>query len=309
MNQLFNISEELRVKILEPPTKKVQAVLDTDTYNEIDDQFALAYALLSKEQIDLQAVYAAPFLNKRSTTAGDGMEKSYEEILRVLDRLNVKSDGYAYKGSNSFLTQKDKPVKSDAAEDLIKKALARKEEPLYVLSIGAPTNVASALLMEPKIIEKIVVVWLGGNQPTWKDADEFNCKQDIWSSQILYDSGVPFVNIPCYQVASLLGTTTMEIEHYLKGKNKIADYLCKIFVEYVNKYAENRYGFSKVIWDISTVAYLVNHKWIKTELIPSPILTDNLTYSIDNSRHLIRMGNIYDRDPIYADLFKKLENA
>ena len=30
---------------LQFPTKKVRMVLDTDTYNEIDDQFALVYAL------------------------------------------------------------------------------------------------------------------------------------------------------------------------------------------------------------------------------------------------------------------------
>ena len=56
-------------------------VLDTDTYNEIDDQFALAYAVLSPERIDLQAVYAAPFKNQRSESPGDGMEKSYQEKL------------------------------------------------------------------------------------------------------------------------------------------------------------------------------------------------------------------------------------
>ena len=76
------------VRRLEPPrAKPVRAVLDTDTYNEVDDQFALAYALLAKEALTLEAVYAAPFTNDRSSGPGDGMERSYEEILRVLARL------------------------------------------------------------------------------------------------------------------------------------------------------------------------------------------------------------------------------
>ena len=54
-------------------------VLDTDTYNEIDDQFALVYALLCPEKLNVEAVYAALFTNDRSTGPGDGMEKSYEE--------------------------------------------------------------------------------------------------------------------------------------------------------------------------------------------------------------------------------------
>ena len=68
--------------MLKPPAKRpVRMVLDTDTYNEIDDQFAVVYALISPE-LDVQAVYAAPFHNNRSSGPGDGMEKSYEEILR-----------------------------------------------------------------------------------------------------------------------------------------------------------------------------------------------------------------------------------
>ena len=46
----------------------IMAVLDTDTYNEIDDQFALAYALLARDVVDLQAVIAAPFSNLLAAT-------------------------------------------------------------------------------------------------------------------------------------------------------------------------------------------------------------------------------------------------
>jgi hypothetical protein len=68
---------------LTPPEGKVDAVVDSDTYNEIDDQFAVAYALLSHGHMTVEAVYAAPFHNERSSSAGDGMRKSYEEIVRI----------------------------------------------------------------------------------------------------------------------------------------------------------------------------------------------------------------------------------
>ena len=80
------IPESQRIERLKPPSQRpVRMILDTDTYNEIDDQFALVYALISPE-LDVQAVYAAPFHNSRSSGPDDGMEKSYEEILRVLGR-------------------------------------------------------------------------------------------------------------------------------------------------------------------------------------------------------------------------------
>ena len=80
---------------LAPPTGKVSAVVDSDTYNEIDDQFAVAYALRSPLNMDIEAVYAAPFHNERSQSAGDGMQKSYEEILRILGRLKVDPAKFA----------------------------------------------------------------------------------------------------------------------------------------------------------------------------------------------------------------------
>ncbi|HYI96987.1 MAG TPA: nucleoside hydrolase, partial [Bryobacteraceae bacterium] len=210
---------------LDLPSGKVQAVLDTDTYNEIDDQFAVAYALRSSDRIDIEAIYAAPYLNDRSTSAADGMQKSYDEILRILARLKVSDKGFVYRGSESFMTAPDKPVKSAAAEDLIGKALKPRSGPLYVLTIGAPTNVSSAILIEPKIKEKIVVVWLGGQPFDWHTANEFNLKQDLHASRILYDSGVPLVNVPARNVSEHLRTTVPELEKFMKGKSPIADYL------------------------------------------------------------------------------------
>ena len=46
---------------LAPPRGVPRIVIDTDAANEIDDPFALAWALLSPQQLDLRAIYAAPF--------------------------------------------------------------------------------------------------------------------------------------------------------------------------------------------------------------------------------------------------------
>ena len=51
---LPRLTTEQRVQRLEPPAGRVRMVLDTDTYNEIDDQFALVYALLSHERLDVE---------------------------------------------------------------------------------------------------------------------------------------------------------------------------------------------------------------------------------------------------------------
>ena len=158
------MTEEKRLERLKKPKGQIEVVLDTDTYNEIDDQFALAYLIKSEEKLRLQAIYAAPFFNHHSESPEDGMEKSYAEIHKVL-RLMGKQEfcDVVYKGSRQYLSSEEKPVESPAARDLIERAMSRADDnPLYVVAIGAITNIASAILMEPEIIEKIVVVWLGG---------------------------------------------------------------------------------------------------------------------------------------------------
>jgi inosine-uridine nucleoside N-ribohydrolase len=278
-------------------------VLDTDTGNEIDDQFALVYALISPE-LDLQAVYAAPFTNNRSTGSADGMEKSFEEILRILSRLDKSPDGFAFKGSTHYLTDMKNPERSPAALDLIARAKkSSPEDPLYVAAVGAITNVANAILIDPSIIQNIVVVWLGGNGHNWPHQREFNFRQDLNASRTIFDCGVPFVQLPCTPVVTHFATTVPEMERYVGGRGAIGDYLLKIFKEY----RKDHFGWSKVLWDMTAVAWLIDDKWLPSDLVHSPIVTDNYTFSFDQSRHLIRTVNFVQRDPIFRDFFIKLD--
>lgn len=302
--QYAKLTDEFRLQRLMPVDGKIRAVIDTDTYNEIDDQFAVVYALLSPENMDVEAIYAAPYLNNRSTSPANGMEKSYEEIVRLLEKMGREiPDNFVFRGSDRFMADKKNPVDSPAARDLIRRAKSS-EEPLYVLTLGAPTNVASAILMAPEIAEKIIVVWLGGKGLNWRTASEFNLMQDPHSSQVLFDSGVPLIQIPTEPVTSHLLTTQAEVEFYLKGQGEIGDYLVEIFNDYNSA---NTFAWSKIIWDISAVAYVINPRWFSTELRSSPILTDQLTYSVDHNRHMFRTATYLRRDGIFGDMFKKIQ--
>jgi len=298
------IIEADRLSMLTHPNQRpVRMVLDTDTYNEIDDQFALVYALISPE-LDVQAVYAAPFKNKRADGPREGMEKSYEEILRILGKLNQSAEGFAFKGSTRYLTDLKKPEKSGAAMDLVRRARqSSPEDPLYVVPVGAITNISNAILIDPSIIRNIVVVWLGGNGHHWPHQREFNFRQDLNASRLVFDCGVPFVQLPCRPVVTHFTTTVPEMERYVGGQGAIGDYLLKIF----KAYRKDHFGWSKVLWDMTAVAWLVNDEWLPSDLVHSPIVTDNYTYSFDDSRHLIRTVKFVHRDPIYRDFFTKLE--
>ncbi|GIQ64597.1 hypothetical protein PACILC2_31650 [Paenibacillus cisolokensis] len=298
------LSDEFRVKRLAPPKgKTVRMVLDTDTYNEIDDQFAVVYALKSPDRLRVEALYAAPFFNELSSGPADGMEKSYDELLRIVGHLGITPERFVYKGARTYLPGAFEPAHSEAALDLVERAMASSDDdPLYVTAIGAITNVASAILIEPRIIEKIVVVWLGGHALHWPNTNEFNLQQDVHAARVVFDSGVPLVLVPCMGVASHLQTTLAEIKAFVQGRGAIGNFLHDTF----ERCSKDHFGYSRVIWDISTVAYLIEPDWVPTTLAFSPVLTDQLTWSTDASRHLIRYAFFAHRDPIFKDLFRKI---
>jgi len=290
--------------MLEKPMKGADVVFDTDTYNEIDDQFALVYALLSQESFNLLSVYAAPFSNDRADNPTKGMELSYEEILRILGKMNKKPDGFAFKGSKNYLAKDMRPEASPATDDLIKKAMAHTpEKPLYVIAVGAITNVANAILLRGEISKNIVVIWLGGNAHNWPNTREFNMMQDIAAANVILDSGVPFVQYPCMGVVSQFTTTVPEMELYLKGKNAISDYLLEIFKDY----HADHFAWSKVLWDMTTIAYMINSDWTPSQLTHAPRVSETDQYMFNTNRHLMRMVYHIDRDAIMRDFFVKVQ--
>lgn len=307
MWEAYQLRAEEMIRKLGKPQGKVDVVLDTDTYNEIDDQFALAYLIKSEEKLDLKALYAAPFFNIHSDGPADGMEKSYQEILKILNLM--KKDHYeavTYKGSKTYLPDETTPVDSPAARDLAARALARKEDdPLYVVSIGAITNVASAILMEPSIIRKIVVVWLGGHALHWPHNEEFNVCQDVAAARVVFGCGVPLVQLPCQGVVSAFSTTGPELEYWLKGRNELCSYLVENTVREI-ELAGQKGCWSRVIWDVTAVAWLLDDTFMADTILHSPIPEYDHKWGFDMTRHLYKYVYSVNRDALFTDLFRKL---
>lgn len=290
-------------RITQRPSGKLDVVIDTDTYNEIDDQFAVCYALCANDKLNVKALYAAPFFNSNSTSPKDGMEKSYDEIVKLLTSMGRSHENFAFKGSDRYLEDTSKPCDNPAVRDLIKKALeADEENPLYVATIGAITNVASAILIEPAITKNIVVVWLGGHTYGYPHTKEFNMYQDITAANVVFDSKVSLVQIPCMGVASQLITTLYDLKVHLQGKNKMCDTLLEIY----EACASDHFGYGRVIWDISTIAWLINPSWVPCSFVTSPIVNENFRYSFDPTRHFISCAYSVNRNAIFTDMFRRL---
>lgn len=239
--------------------KILDVVIDTDAFNEIDDQFAIAYLLKNADRLNTVALYAAPFFNEKATSVRDGMEKSYDELKKIV-KLSERNDliDKIYKGSDGYLPNETTPVISAAAMDLVNRAKSYdKKEPLCVIAIGAITNVASALIIDPSIADKLKIVWLGGHAKWYLDTKEFNMIQDVTAARVVMSSGSEFVQLPCMGVVSQFTVSKQELEYFLVGKNPLCDYLSKNAIKEAESYAKGK-DWTRVIWDVTAVAYLLN---------------------------------------------------
>lgn len=294
------------MKNLQVPKGKIDVVLDTDAFNEIDDQFAIAYLLRSGEKLNTKAIYAAPFHNDNSTGPADGMERSYQEILKLLDLMGEERE--VYRGSETFLADENTPVASPAAEDLARRAEGYSpENPLYVVAIGAITNVASAILLNPKVAKNIVVVWLGGHGHHYHDTKEFNLMGDIAAARVVMGSGVPFVQLPCAGVVSEFTMSKPELEYWLVGRNPLADYLARNTIAAAETYAAGK-PWTRVIWDVTAVAWLLNdnNRFMLSRMAETMLPGyDGQYYPLADGSSMCYVYRIH-RDTLMEDLIRKL---
>ena len=153
----------------------------------------------------------------------------------------------------------------------------------------------------------LLIVWLGGNALHWPENKEFNLYQDVAAARIIFECGAALVQLPCSGVVSEVTTTGPELDAYLKGKNRFCDYLVST-TKTEGRRCSNELAWSRVIWDITTVAWLLDERFMEDYLMPSPIPEYDGHYSVDPKRHLMRYVYHVNRDKVFSDLFTKLAN-
>ena len=141
--------------------EKINVILDTDTNNSWDDQFALSYMIKSQDVFDIEAITVAPYSHiEQNESVKEGQEKSYNEILKICKWLKFDTTNRVFKGSEDYICN-GYEENNDAVNKIIETAL--KNNKTHIMAIGAITNIALAIKKEPQIINKIEVIWLGGH--------------------------------------------------------------------------------------------------------------------------------------------------
>lgn len=322
------------------PSGRLRVVIDTDAANEIDDQFAIVWALLADDHLEVLAVNAAPYAHgpylaalreaievrgagrpetaweefaaaisdeqiedaTTTSTAHDGMERSFIEIQRVLGRIDATTPHH--RGASRFMDDIASPVDSDAVRNLIELVHAS-PEPLYVAVLGAPTNVASALVTDPTIAEKLVVVFVAGypSGSTHVD-DSFNLVQDRVATNRLFAPDTHLVYVPGYHVAETLSVSLAELHQHALGRGPAGDLLVELYLDNPLATDPTRAGHSWIMWDLAPIAWLIEPGWLRTELVAGATVGAGHRWapSPGEFTEAFRL----DRRAIYMDLFGRL---
>lgn len=286
---------------------RLDLVIDTDAYNEIDDQFAVIWALLTPDRFRIRALHAAPFENNRVGSYGEGMERSYKELLRILDLLKLEPGNYVHRGATTRFADTSTDHPNPSVDNLIQLSEAYSaERPLIVVAVGAITNVAEALRRRPDLAERMVLLWLGGHPSHWPHNHEFNLNGDRAAVRFIMDSSLPMVWFPCALVAEALKTTLPEMQRYVAGRGALGDYLFEIFRDYDHSDLTVM-GASKTIWDLAPFGWLIDPEGMQVQHGPRPRLGANGGWQPNPDGAEIMEATQLRRDAVFRDLFAKLQ--
>lgn len=252
-----------------PDYKKVRVIIDTDAACEADDPFAIVQGLLSPKLI-VKGILAEHFHQDGS------MERSYDEIQTILDAMEMEVP--VFHGQKGPL-QEDKETDeiSEGVRFLIDEAMKDDDKPLFVLCQGAITNVARALQVNPDIIGRMTVIWIGTHGPAPRKAPfrEFNAGNDVPAANLVLGSGVDLWLVPSTVYGTIL-IGIAEIKRRIRPCGKIGEHLYENLMQY-NQSEEAGWtkGESWSLGDSPAIALALNPDCGHFEYLPAPFVDDD----------------------------------
>lgn len=278
--------EEILKDVYSDRVKKV--IYDADSGCDLDDQFAIAHSWTSKK-IDLLSVNSTLFRNEFEKTDGT-MEASHAENQKVVRLIGAEGLCPVYPGCTQTVSSQPGfgPVDSPAVRNIIDTAMAS-DEIIYILATGALTNVASAILTEPAVMDHICVIWVGSEGLDTGVTDEYNLFNDYRAGQIVLNSGVPFIHLPGF---GCRGTVKLALSKAFFDRitldSEVGTFFKKTLPDRYNLWKKfETPGNFHILWDVAASGFLSVPQAFTFSIIPAPVFTDDGKYAYDSTRHKI----------------------
>lgn len=283
---------------------KIAVVLSTDVGNEIDDQWAITYLLLQPrfEVLGVMSVHAPSI----SAPAG---QTSYRILVDVVEnRLGMSTHPPLIEGGSLPMENAKTPRTSPAVRFLVETSRRfTRDNRLTVLMIGAATDVASAILTDPTIVDRVRVVQMGF--PDEKGGEEFNIHNDVHAVQAILDSKVPLVIGPGNVCRASLSLSLDQARVMLATRGAIGAWLWEEYQAWYYRAVKPLRvdDFSKpwVIWDDIALAYVLG--MTKQHTLPRPSMRDDMTFAQVNTDQTITWITDVDEERMWADFLSLVD--
>ena len=286
-----------------------RVVLDCDTANEVDDQFAIANALgVPEGTLDVRGV-----ISLHNTTAhGPGSRDMYQEEAERVVAL-CGSDVPCIPGAERPMGSREDPVPSAGLEFLVEEA---RQGPLTVIATGPATDAASLLLAAPESRENVRVVWLGGfgdkaSYRVWQNRmGELNGRADVVAWRTLLEEPVDLLHIPTWPAPAKILVDPASFGEELRSLGRpVATYLADILQLWATEYG-GQLGDGKELWDLACVAAVADPESVTVGPQTAPTLDAagahdftqpgrevNVVSDLDERRVLARLMETLTRHP------------
>ncbi len=288
-----------KVPVIPSKDRQMRVIIDSDTGTEIDDVWAIGLALLSPERFKIEGFVGANYDNNNSSAGPQSVEDSARLIETILEKAGLKGTGPVKRGSQPMRYDFE-PSESDGVNFIIEKAMASPvDDPLWIIGLGAATDIASAYLKEPRIAEHIRVFW--HFRTDWpKRCTNYNVFGDVHAARLVFHSDMPFV---LFDTGSKLFCPMEESAPWI-GYSPFAKFLHEYRLKVVWFQTPTK-GF----FDLGDIAALVNPDIASWEVVDCPEVTADLNYQFKGTKgKILRCGDI-DRDKCFALFEEKLKGT
>ena len=283
----------------------VRVIVDADTANEIDDLYAIVRAIAAPE-FQVEGLTSAHFT--RSTESNETVHRSQKINEQLLDAMGLRSSIPHPVGADRSMPDAMTAVDSPAARFIIERAHAGdKNNKLIVFALGACTNLASALVLDPSIESKVIFAFIDGDYKDGKwGPGIFNWKNDISAVKVIIESEVEYFHMPARSVSVEMKLSKNDVDQHLKGKGGVWDLL----VDRWETFPRTANQKVKVMWDVSLIEAILRPELATPVVVGAPIIHDAQTVEqYPENKRRVTVFEAIDAEGMDRDFWKAIDAA
>ena len=302
---------------------RMRIIIDNDFGGDPDGLFQLVHHLLSPS-VEIRAIIGSHL------KPGDGFDRSNEtatnakkKIDQVLSLMNQNRSIPVFQGSNVGLENENTARPSDAANAVIKEAMRDDTKlPLYVVCGAGLTDLASAYLLEPKIANRLTLIWIGGPEysefaspPPDYTTLEYNLGIDLKAGQVIFNkSEIPIWQVPRNTYRQVMMPYSVLLQK-IKTQGKIGEYLASEIERIMKLSIQYNFnvGETYVVGDSPLVLLTALQSSFEPDpsssfyvLRPSPVINTHGLYEFNHKGRNIRVYSQLDVNLLLEDFYAKL---